>query len=140
MIRKVGNAVIGSALRAGLAPRAYVLLTIPGRRTGQPRTIPIRLLRYDGHEWLIAPYGEVSWVLNARAAGTVKLRHGRTLRTVDLVECDAGQSAPVLREYARKELVTRPYFDAKAGDPVAAFAAEADRHPVFRVTEPSKPS
>jgi deazaflavin-dependent oxidoreductase (nitroreductase family) len=137
LIRRVGNAVIGALLRAGLAPRAYVLLTTRGRRTGEPRTTPIRLLKYDGQEWLVAPYGEVSWVHNARAAGKVLLRHGSTTRATDVFECGAEESAPVLREYARKEPVTRPYFDAKPGDPVSAFAAEAARHPVFRLTPPN---
>jgi deazaflavin-dependent oxidoreductase (nitroreductase family) len=139
MIRKAGNAVIGALLQAGLAPRSYVLLTIRGKRTGEPRTIPIRLLRFDGQEWLVAPYGEVSWVHNARAAGKVILRHGRNTRTANVFECDAEESAPILRAYIRKEPVTRPYFDARPGDPISAFAAEAARHPVFRVAEPSKP-
>ncbi len=139
-LRKVGNAVISASLRAGVAPRSYALLTVRGRRTGQPRTTPIRVLRFDGHEWLVAPYGEVAWVRNARAAGEVQLRHGRRTRTVSVVECDAEQSGPVLREYIRKEPVTRPYFDVKAGDPVSAFTAEAARHPVFRVAEPPDPA
>jgi hypothetical protein len=29
--------------------------------------------------------------------------------------------------------VTAPYFDAKPGDPVERFAAEADKHPVFEI-------
>ena len=139
VVRQVGNAVIGVLLRAGLAPRSYVLLITRGRRTGSPRTTPIRLLRYDDQEWLVAPYGEVSWVHNARAAGKVMLRHGRTTRTVEVFECAAEESAPVLREYVRKEPVTRPYFDAKPRDPVSAFAAEAARHPVLRVAEPPNP-
>ncbi|SMD24949.1 nitroreductase family deazaflavin-dependent oxidoreductase [Kibdelosporangium aridum] len=140
VVRKVGNAVIGALLRAGVAPRSYVLLTTSGRRTGLPRTTPIRLLKYDGKEWLVAPYGEVAWVHNARAAGKVELRHGRSTRTVSVFECGAEESAPVLREYIRKEPVTRPYFDAKRRDPVRAFAAEASAHPVFRIADPPNPS
>jgi deazaflavin-dependent oxidoreductase (nitroreductase family) len=140
VVRRVGNAVIGALLRAGLAPPGYVVLMTRGRRSGRQRATPIRLLRYDGQEWLVAPYGAVSWVHNARAAGEVRLRRGRTMRTVEVFECGAQESAPVLREYVRKEPVTRPYFDAKPRDPVSAFTAEADRHPVFRVTTPPNPS
>jgi deazaflavin-dependent oxidoreductase (nitroreductase family) len=140
LVRKTGNAVIGALLRAGLAPRMYVLLTTRGRRTGQPRTTPIRLLTYDGKEWLVAPYGEVDWVRNARAAGKVLLRHGRHTRALDVFECAAGESAPVLREYVRKEPLTRPYFDAKASGPVSEFVAEAGSHPVFRLVSPADSS
>ncbi|MET0233780.1 MAG: nitroreductase family deazaflavin-dependent oxidoreductase [Kibdelosporangium sp.] len=137
MVRRAGNVVIGALLRAGLAPRSYVLLTTRGRHSGKPRTTPIRLLEYDDQEWLVAPYGQVSWVHNARAAGKVLLRHGRTTRTAAVAECDAAQSAPVLREYVRKEPITRPYFDAKPRDPISAFATESARHPVFRITKSS---
>ncbi|MEV4314915.1 nitroreductase family deazaflavin-dependent oxidoreductase [Actinocrispum sp. NPDC049592] len=139
-LRKAGNAAISALLRAGVAPRSYVLLTVRGRRTGRPHTTPVRLLNFDGGEWLVAPYGDVAWVRNARAAGEVQLRHGRRVRTVSVFESDAAQSGPVLKEYARKEPVTRPYFDAKPGDPVDAFTAEAARHPVFQVAEPPNPA
>jgi deazaflavin-dependent oxidoreductase (nitroreductase family) len=136
IVRKAGNAVIGALLQAGLAPRSYVLMTTRGRHTGQPRTTPIRLLRFDGQEWLVSPYGEVSWVHNARAAGKVILRHGRNTRTANVFECGTEESAPILQAYLRKEPITRPYFDAKPSDPTSAFAAEAARHPVFRVNSP----
>jgi deazaflavin-dependent oxidoreductase (nitroreductase family) len=138
--RKALNAAITVSLRLGLAPRAYVLLTTVGRRTGLPRTTPLRLLDFDGQEWLVAPYGDVDWVRNARAAGEVVLRHGRTARTVDVFEVEPDESAPVLKEYVRREPVTRPYFDAKPAAPVSAFVAEADRHPVFRVGGPPNPA
>ena len=42
-------------------------------------------------------------------------------------------AAPVLREYLRKTPVTKAYFDAGADSPLEDFAAEAPRHPVFRI-------
>lgn len=132
-LRRVGNLAIAAAVRTGLGPARYVLLTVTGRRTGQPRSTPIRLLRHDGHEWLVAPYGEVAWVHNARAAGEVTLRRGRHSTPYTVVECGPDEAGPVLKEYARSEPVTRPYFDAQPSDPPATFAAEAGRHPVFRL-------
>ncbi|MET0132090.1 MAG: nitroreductase family deazaflavin-dependent oxidoreductase [Kibdelosporangium sp.] len=140
LVRRTGNAVITAALRAGLAPRTYVLLTTKGRRSGRPHTTPVRLMRHDGEEWLVSPYGNVAWAHNARAAGKVLLRHGRHVRTMNVVECEPNESAPVLREYARKEVITRPFFDARPSDPVSAFAAEAARHPVFRLAEAMDPA
>lgn len=133
LIRRVGNAVIKRLLKAGLAPRTYVLLTVAGRRTGKPHTTPVRLLKYAGGRWLVAPYGAVSWVRNARAAGEVVISHGRTREKVAVTEWDPRESAGVLKEYVRREPITRPYFDAKVDDPVERFAEEAARHPVFRL-------
>ncbi|WP_218159581.1 nitroreductase family deazaflavin-dependent oxidoreductase [Lentzea albida] len=134
LIRRVGNVVISRAVSLGIGPSYYVLLTTRGRRTGAERTIPIRLMKHDGREWLVAPYGVRDWVHNARAAGAAVLRRGRRSRQVVLNEVPASVAAPVLAAYVRKEPVTRPFFDAKVGDAVSAFEAEADRHPVFAVT------
>ncbi len=133
LIRRVGNVVISRAISLGIAPSYYVLLSIRGRRSGAERTIPIRLMRHDEQEWFVAPYGVRDWVRNARAAGEAVVRRGRRSRQVRLVEVSAAVAAPVLAAYVRKEPVTRPFFDARVGDPVSAFEAEADRHPVFRV-------
>lgn len=133
LIRRVGNVVISGAVSLGIAPSHYVLLSIRGRRSGLERTIPIRLMKHDGQEWFVAPYGVRDWVHNARAAGEAVVRRGRRSRRVRLTEVSAAVAAPVLAAYVRKEPVTRPFFDAKVGDPVSAFEAEADRHPVFKV-------
>jgi len=133
LIRRIGNVVISGAVKLGVAPSYYVLLSIRGRRSGVERTIPIRLMRHDEQEWLVAPYGVRDWVHNARAAGEAVVRRGRRSRQVRLTEVSAAVAAPVLAAYARKEPVTRPFFDARVGDPVSAFEAEADRHPVFKV-------
>ena len=39
----------------------------------------------------------------------------------------------MLRDYLRKVRVVRPYFDVTPESPLEAFAAEASRHPVFRL-------
>ena len=86
----------------------------------------------------MAPYGEVAWVRNARAAGEVELRRAGTTERVQVREATAGEAAPVLRSYLRKlKLVVGPYFDVTPSDSNAAFAAEAPHHPVFLLTGPS---
>ncbi|GLZ28710.1 hypothetical protein Lesp02_09000 [Lentzea sp. NBRC 105346] len=136
LLRRVGNAVIGRAVSWGIAPSIYVLLTVPGRRSGLPRTTPIRVLRFAGEEWLVAPYGVRDWVRNVRAAGAVTLRNGRHVRNAQVVEVSALEAGPVLRAYVAAEPVTRPFFEARHGDPDHLFAAEAAFHPVFRLEKP----
>jgi hypothetical protein len=66
---RVGDAVFSLLTRAGIGPAH--LLTTRGRKTGRPRTNPVILVQHEQRRWLAAPYGAVSWVLNARAAGRV---------------------------------------------------------------------
>jgi len=130
-LRRLLNGLVRPLARLGLAPHVYVL-TVPGRKTGEPHSTPVRLIE-NGGRWLVAPYGEVGWVRNARAAGTVTLARRRRSETLALEEVDPEEAAPVLREYVQKVPVVRPYFEAGKGAPLEAFAADAARHPVFRL-------
>ena len=132
-LRRLANILMHLLLRLGLAPRTTVLLTVPGRRSGTPRSTPVTLVEEDGQRWLVAPYGSVGWVRNARAAGQVELSRGRRCETVRVEELAPEAAAPILKAYVQRVPIARPYFDAAPDAPLAAFVAEATRHPVFRV-------
>jgi deazaflavin-dependent oxidoreductase (nitroreductase family) len=117
---------------AGLVPRSY-LLTTHGRKTGRPRTNPVVPVEHDGRRWLVAPYGPVSWVHNARAAGRVSLTRRRDTRDYTIREIPPGQAGPILKRYVRIAPATRPYFQATKDSPVEDFTTEAGRHPVFEL-------
>jgi deazaflavin-dependent oxidoreductase (nitroreductase family) len=131
--RRLINALVRTLLRAGIAPRHTWLLTVRGRRSGTPRATPVRLVVEGERRWLVAPYGEVAWVKNARAAGVVTLARGRRAATVMLTECGPEEAAPVLKRYVTEVPITRPFFDVTPASDLAAFRAEAPRHPVFRL-------
>ncbi|NEE00754.1 nitroreductase/quinone reductase family protein [Phytoactinopolyspora halotolerans] len=133
--RRIANSLIKAALTAGLAPRSYVLVTTTGRRTGQARSTPVRPVTHREKRYLVAPYGAVPWVVNARADGTATLSRGRDRQHVGLVECGPDEAGPVLKEYIRLVPITRPYFDAEVDDPVDRFIAESEHHPVFRIVD-----
>lgn len=130
---RAGDAVISPLVRFGLVPHTY-LLTTRGRRTGQPRTNPVTLVEEDGRRWLVAPYGVVSWVKNARAAGRVTLRRGGRSMVCAIREVGAEEAAPILKRYLALTGPPRRYFRATKDDPVERFAAEAHAHPVFALT------
>jgi len=132
-LRRVANLLMRLLLRLGLAPRTTMLLTVPGRRSSTPRSTPVALVEDAGQRWLVAPYGPVGWVHNARAAGQVELSRGRRSETVRLHELAPEAAAPILKAYVQQVPITRPYFDVTPDAPLAAFAAEASGHPVFRV-------
>lgn len=87
----------------------------------------------DGERWLVAPYGEVGWVKNARAAGQVALRRGQGIETARIAEVSPEEAAPVLRRYLASNGIVKPFFDVTPDSPLEHFAAEAARHPVFRI-------
>ena len=132
-LRRLGNRLIAPLARLGLAGKRTHVLTVPGRKSGKKYSTPVMLVFHDGERWLVAPYGERPWVRNARAAGSVELTRALRTEQVPVEEVDAQTAGPVLREYLRKTPITKPFFDASAESPVEAFAAEATRHPVFRV-------
>lgn len=131
--RGVENSIMSALVRAGLVPRCY-LLTARGRKTGRARTNPVVPVEHDGRRWLVAPYGPVSWVLNARAAGQVSLTRRRDTRDYVIREVAADEAGPVLRRYVLIARATRAYFQAGKDSAVEDFVAEADRHPVFELT------
>jgi deazaflavin-dependent oxidoreductase (nitroreductase family) len=134
-LRKSVNVVIGGLLARGVpvAGKTGFLLTTKGRKSGLDRTTPVNVVETGGERWLVSPYGIVGWVHNLRADGVARLRRGSTTETWEVEEADAATAAPVLRHYVRLLRVTAPFFDAKPADPPEVFAAEADRHPVFRL-------
>jgi deazaflavin-dependent oxidoreductase (nitroreductase family) len=124
----------------GVGSESDCLLTVTGRKSGIPRTTPVTLVVEGDHRWLVAPYGEVEWVKNARAAGRVTLSRGRRSETVSFTELGPVESAPVLKAYIKKVAVTRPFFDVSPDSPLEAFAAESPRHPVFLLRPAAEPA
>lgn len=131
--RRAVNALVRALLVAGLGPPRTYLLSVRGRRSGRVRTTPVTLVEEGGLRWLVAPYGEVGWVRNVRAAGAVTLTRGRRSETLKVVELGPQEAAPVLKRYVTGVPITRPFFDATPASDLAAFRAEAPRHPVFRL-------
>ncbi len=112
--RRVGDAIVGLLVRAGLVPSTY-LLTTGGRNTGRPGTNPVTIVEQDGRWWLVAPYGPVSWVHNARAAGRVSLRRRRDTRRYTIRELAPEEAGTGLQRYIRIAGATRPLLPGQQG-------------------------
>jgi deazaflavin-dependent oxidoreductase (nitroreductase family) len=135
--RRLINTAMTPLARLGLAGRHTYILTVRGRKTGKSYSIPVILIE-DGGRWLVAPYGDVGWVRNARAAGEVQLtRAGRSERLA-IEEVGAEEAAPILQRYLKRVPVVRPFFDMHPDSPLAEFATDAPHHPVFRLTSASR--
>lgn len=137
---RIGDALFMVLLRAGVTMGTMSLLTVRGRKSGQPHTVPVLLVEQDGERWLVAPYGVVQWVRNIRAAGTATLTRGRRSEAISVTELPAQEAAPILKQYLLKATAARPYFDATKDSPLEAFEREVAHHPVFQITTVEEPS
>ncbi|TVT39787.1 DUF385 domain-containing protein [Amycolatopsis rhizosphaerae] len=131
------NKMITGLQRIGIAFGPMYLLTVPGRRSGEPRTFPLAVLSLSGGRYLIQAFPKAAWVANARAADTAVLTRGRRSRTVRLVEVPVEERPPLLHEVVRtsppsvgRRYVTTGLAESPTPDGVAAAA---ERIAVFRV-------
>jgi len=131
--RRLVNRIIRAFLRLGLSPPHTYLVTVRGRKSGKPYSTPVTLVEENGERWLVAPYGEVGWVKNARAAGRIRLSRGRQTEIVSIAELLPEDAAPVLKKYISEVPITRPFFNVTPESASEDFIAEAPRHPVFRI-------
>ncbi len=131
---RMRDALFMTLLHAGVNMGTTSLLTVRGRKSGQPHTVPVIPVEQNGHRFLVASFGVVQWVRNLRAAGTATLTHRRHAEEITAIELPAQQAAPVLKQYLSQVATAQPYFDATKDAPLEAFEREAARHPVFQVT------
>jgi len=88
--------------KLGIPTGPAMVLTVPGRKSGQPRSTPMTPFEHDGGLYTVAGYPGSDWAANARAAGAGTLSRGRKSRRVKIVELSTDESGPVLRAFAVK--------------------------------------
>jgi deazaflavin-dependent oxidoreductase (nitroreductase family) len=125
------NRLMSWAARRGMGKTQ--LMTTTGRKSGQRREVPVSPLELDGIEYVVSPYGEVSWVRNVRANPSVTLRHGSNERQVRLEEITGPAAASAAAAYYERESFARPYMDVPENPTEADFIATSGLFPVFRV-------
>jgi deazaflavin-dependent oxidoreductase (nitroreductase family) len=125
------NRLMAWAARRGMGKTQ--LMTTTGRKSGQMREVPVSPLVLDGTEYLVSPYGEVSWVHNVRANPHVILRHGSNEREVRLDEMTGSTAASAAAAYYERESFARPYMDVPENPTTADFEAKSALFPVFKV-------
>ena len=133
------NKVLMVMLRLGVPisrVESPVVLTVPGRKTGKPRSTPVTPMDVDGNRYVVNGYPGADWVSNVRAAGGATLTQGRRTQRVRMVELTPEDARPVLRAFPAAvptgvELMKRVGL-LTDGTPDEA-AGLAGRCPVFRI-------
>jgi hypothetical protein len=134
------NGIVVAAARLGLSLRGTRVLEVPGRRTGQPRRVPVNLLEVAGERFLVAPRGETEWVRNVRASGgRLALILGGRREEMIGTEVSGDDKTWIIRAYLKRWKAEVGVFFGGVGPDSTdeELAVEAERHPVFRLVAPS---
>jgi len=103
-------------------------LSVPGRKTGEWRSISAVMLQHDGQRYLVSAYGDTEWSRNLRAAGKGRFTRRGKPETFTAVEVPVAERPPLIKAYLEQfgklPMVARTF--QKLPDP-------AD-HPTFRIT------
>jgi len=81
----------------------------------------------------VAPYGEVAWVRNARAAGSVELRRADRREAYGIEPAADAEARDILVDYLELEPITRPFFAAGTDASGQRFQYDSVAHPVLRL-------
>jgi deazaflavin-dependent oxidoreductase (nitroreductase family) len=132
------NPIARRVLRVGALMGPNALITVRGRKTGQPRTTPVALVEINGKRWVIGTFGEVNWVRNLRAAGTATLSVGSRREEVRSVELTPEEGAAFFRDvigpYVRRMRIGTLLLSVlRSRDILDDPAGAAARRPVFEL-------
>jgi deazaflavin-dependent oxidoreductase (nitroreductase family) len=118
---------VGNRMPVLFRPSLVVRLTIRGRISGEPQTVPVVVLEHKGGRYLVSFRGESDWVRNLRAARAATLTRRTTGEVVHVEEVPVEDRAELLEVYRQRygRLPT-------VGAVLRRLPHPAD-HPMFRI-------
>jgi deazaflavin-dependent oxidoreductase (nitroreductase family) len=126
---RAGVKVVGPFIFFGNYP--MYLLTVRGRKSGQPRTVSLAIIQRNGKRYVGSPFGIVDWVRNLRAAGEAVLTRGRHAETVTARELPTGEAALVMREDVKGGNPFARNYGVTADSSLEEFERAVVSHPLF---------
>jgi deazaflavin-dependent oxidoreductase (nitroreductase family) len=133
--RNVFNRAVAGLTRLGVSVWGSRILEVRGRKTGEPRRVPVNVLHLEGERYLVAPRGHTQWVRNLRVAGEAHLLLGRGRERIRAVEVADADKVAILRAYLQRWKWEVGQFFGGVGPDASADDLQriAPDHPVFRV-------
>jgi deazaflavin-dependent oxidoreductase (nitroreductase family) len=133
--RRLSNRYVSLRAKRGKGP-AWELSTT-GRKSGAKRRVMVTPVTVDETEYLVAPYGSVSWVLNLRSLDRATLSHGSAISRVKAVEVDGDEAGKALAKYYHENAKhVADYFELAENPTIVDFTRVIEHHPVFRIEHP----
>ena len=119
MYRRTGGKVGGRAKGGS----QVLLLSVAGRKSGLPHTVPVAYVQRDGSYYLAATAGgqpkEPQWIRNLRAASTATIEVGRDKRLVSVDVLHGGESDAAWRDVIVSTYPSFGPYEAKSGRKIA---------------------
>jgi deazaflavin-dependent oxidoreductase (nitroreductase family) len=133
---RMSNFLTLALLRAGVKLNGVgnypmYLLTVRGRKSGQPRTVPIAIWERNGKRYVGSVFGIVDWVRNLRGAGEAVLTRGGHAETVNVRELPREEAAVVLRQDIQAGNPFARNYGVSANSSLDEFERAILTHPVF---------
>ena len=138
---KVFNRLVRAAVRLGLPTPSVVILETTGRRSGQPRRVPVTRLIEDDTLWIVTEHGRrAAYIRNLEADPNVRVRVGRRWRsgTARILEGDDWRArqrrmrnrlnSAMVRAMGTEQLTVRVDLDPPGG-PAPGAPSRAGRAP-----------
>ena len=94
LTRRLVNPVVSRLHTGGVQT-----LTVAGRRTGRPHSVPVIPVQVGEDRYLVSPYGQADWVRNLRAAGECELQGNSAAERFAAREVPIAQRAAVIAAY-----------------------------------------
>jgi len=95
---RIFSPILKFLLVAGIPLGPNGLVTIRGRKSGLPRTTALAIIEVGGRRWIWAPWGEVQWVRNLRAAGRATISVRGRKEEVSATELDPTERVGYFRD------------------------------------------
>jgi deazaflavin-dependent oxidoreductase (nitroreductase family) len=119
---------VGNRLAPLFRPSLISKLSVPGRRSGRVRTVPVALLEHEGERYLVSYRGESDWARNLRASRHGHLSRQGRIDEISVVEVPVGERAVLLEVYSAR------YGKLPTVAGVLRALPDPADHPIFRIT------
>ncbi|MCO5216829.1 MAG: nitroreductase/quinone reductase family protein [Thermomicrobiales bacterium] len=134
------NIVFGFLVgKLGLNLQGAEMLTVIGRKSGQPHTFPVNPLDFEGERYLLSARGEGNWVRNARAAGEITLHRGRNRSEWLVTEVsDRDLKVHIMHAYLQRwGWQVQSFMKLGKGSSLAEIEERIDEFPIMAIQEKS---
>jgi deazaflavin-dependent oxidoreductase (nitroreductase family) len=90
---------LANPLAVRMSARGVATLTVVGRRTGEPRKVPVVPVEVGQSRYLVSPYGESDWVRSLRAAGQGELSSKGQTEVLHASEVPVEERGDIIARY-----------------------------------------
>lgn len=130
MVNSVAEFAVG---KLGLNFMGTMVLTVRGRKSGEPRSVVVNVLDLNDKQYLLSPHGASNWVKNVRAEGRLQLHRGKKRASYRASEVtDPEEKLAIMRAYLdRWSWQVRGFMGVDKSASDDELRAIIDKHPMF---------